>query len=175
MFKVTHVIFNDAFPRMVTANMTDIARVEVIHTFEQVPAGPYLGGMKGGSKTVKELPYLRALDMCVAVSNAVKSYAEDVAHLDNVIMIQNHKAVFLNKDTGKFPYRRYNFKKQTVYMINPAPIKGLSIFQDMARENHRRKLQNDRGANKPVYEFVAVRSWGTKDTYAQALLGSGVT
>lgn len=65
-FEPTHLIFNDALASVMTANMPAIskktARVEVVHTLEQLPVGPYAGDISGGAKTPAELPLFRDLD-----------------------------------------------------------------------------------------------------------------
>jgi len=105
-FKPTHVIFNDAFASVVTANVPAIrektVRVEVIHTLKQLPVGPYAGGISGGAQTPAELPLFRHLDGLVAVSIAVQKYAKEHCGLETE-MIPNHAWSYKDKDTGDWP------------------------------------------------------------------------
>ncbi|KAK5948052.1 hypothetical protein OHC33_010893 [Knufia fluminis] len=178
-FETTHVIFNDAFANVVTAEMPALrekaARIEVIHTLEQLPAGPYAGGISGGAKTQAELPLFKELDGLVAVSKAVQKYAKDHCGLDSE-MIPNHAWSYKDKDTGDWPRYRHNFAKQTVAMVNPAFVKGYEIFLGMARENKQRVVENnwDELLNRPVYNFVAYISWGTDPDMIKDLQAAGV-
>lgn len=153
----------------------DFARVEVIHTLEQLPNGPYAGGVSGGSKTSKELPLWKSLDAVVAVSKCVQEYAKKYNGLE-AVMIPNHAWSYKDRNTGDWPRRRSNFAQQTVVMINPAYIKGYEIFLGMARVNQQRKVENswDPLMNRPIYNFVAYSSWGSKPNMVEELTAAGV-
>lgn len=172
-------MFNDAFALVVTANMKKLkdklARVEVIHTLEQLPIGPFAGGVSGGSKTRAELPLWQELDGIVAVSKAVKKYAEEECDLETE-MIPNHAWSYKDKETGDWPRIRSNFAKQNVVMINPANIKGYCIYLGMAKENHQRKMENkwDPLLCRPVYNFHAYSSWGSQPEMVEDLKAAGV-
>lgn len=178
-FGATHVLFNDAFANVVTANMPKLreagARIEIIHTLEQLPAGPYAGGVSGGAKTPAELAFFKELDGLVAVSKAVQKYAKQHCDLD-AEMIPNHAWSYKDKDTGDWPRYRKNFAKQNVVMINPAWVKGYEIFLGMARENKQRVVENnwDELLDRPVYNFVAYSSWGSKPEMVRDLQAAGV-
>jgi len=173
------VIFNDAFANIVTANLPtlreDAARVEVIHTMEQLPAGPFCGGISGGARTRAELPFFKELDGLVAVSKAVQNYAKNHCDLQ-AEMIPNHAWSYKDKETGDWPRYRKNFAKQNVVMINPALVKGYEIFLGMARENKQRVVENnwDELLNRPVYNLMAYSSWGSKPDMVRDLQAAGV-
>lgn len=150
-------------------------RVEVIHTLEQLPAGPYAGGISGGAMTQAELPLFEELDGLVAVSKAAQKYAKVHCGLD-AEMIPNHAWSFKDRDTGDWPRYRQNFAKQNVVMVNPASVKGYDIFLGMARENKQRVVENnwDELLNRPVYNFIAYSSWGSKPDMVRELQAAGV-
>lgn len=164
---------------VITRNMPTLreraARVEIVHTLEQLPTGPYAGGVSGGAKTSAELPLFQELDGIVAVSRAVQKYAKAHCGL-NTEMIPNHAWSYKDKDTGGWPRYRQNFAKQNVVMINPAYIKGYDIFLGMARMNKQRIVENnwDELLNRPVYNFIAYSSWGSKPDMARELEAAGV-
>lgn len=179
-FDATHILFNDAFASKVSLEMkklkAQVARVEIVHTLEQLPTGPYSGGVSGGCQTADELTLWQRLDGIVAVSTAVQKYAKQECDLVSE-MIPNHAWSYMDKETGGEPRRRYNYAKKKVVMINPAHMKGCSIFAGMARENEQRKVANVLNSviQKPVYNFEAYISWGIKDEIAEALEKVGVT
>lgn len=152
-----------------------VARVEVIHTCEQLPTGPFAGGMTGGSKTAAEMAYFEDLDGIVSVSKAIQHYAQKECGLKSE-MIPNHAWSYMDKDTAELPSVRSNFAKQNVMMINPANIKGFKIYLDMSRQNQQRKVENswDPLLKRPIYNFIAYSSWGSAPEMIEALKGSGV-
>lgn len=179
-FQPTHVIFNDAFANVVTAMLpvslkSRMARVEVVHTLEQLPVGPFAGGISGGGKSREELPLMKKLDGIVTVSKAVQKYAKLHCDLDTE-MIPNHAWSYKDKDTGGWPRYRQNFSKANVVMINPAIVKGFDIFLGMAKENSRRAVEKDWSSllNKPVHNFIAYTSWGSKPQMIEDLKDAGV-
>lgn len=152
-----------------------VARIEVIHTLEQIPVGPYAGGIAGAAGAPEEMPLIRALDGVVAVSKAVQKYAKE--HCDLVTeMIPNHAWSYKDKDTSNWPRHRSNFAKQNVVMINPAYVKGFNIFLGMARENAQRRIENNWDAllDRPVYNFIAYVGWGTNPEIIKQLKEAGV-
>lgn len=155
--------------------MARVARVEVLHTCEQLPTGPFAGGVSGGSKTTAELPYFQALDGIVSVSKAVQKYALQECGLESE-MIPNHAWSYKDKETGDWPRVRSNFAKQNVLMINPANIKGYEIFLGMAKMNQQRKAENnwDVLLERPVYNFIAYSSWGSQPEMVEELTAAGV-
>jgi len=177
-FGPTHIIFNDALTNVVTSKAPafreKVARVGVIHSLEQLPTGPYSGGMSTGTSTAAELPLLAELDGLVAVSNAVKTYTKQHCGLDTE-MIPNHVSLYKDEGTGGWPRYRQNFTKQNVVMINPALVKGYEIFLGMAKANQQRVHENrDKLLNRPVYNYVAYLSWGSTSEMAEELEAAGV-
>ena len=69
-----------------------------------------------------------------------------------------------------------NSIKQNVVMINPALVKGYDIFLGMARLNKQRIVENNWDAllNRPVYNFIAYSSWGSKPGMVKDLEAAGV-
>lgn len=151
-------------------------RVEVIHTAEQVPAGPYSGGIPGSATTKAELALWENVDGVVSVSKAIHSYAEIHCPTVTTTMIPNHAWTYMDKDSHLWPRRRSNFAKQRVAMVNPAYVKGYDIFLEMAKENRARgELQYQFEDNeKPTYTYVAYASWGSSSEMKKELEKSGV-
>lgn len=151
------------------------ARVEVVHSLEQLPVGPYAGGVSGGAKTPAELPLFQDLDGLVAVSMAVQKYAKEHCDLETEV-IPNHAWSYKDKDTGDWPRCRQNFAKQNVVMINPALVKGYEIFLGMARENKQRVAEHnwDQVLNRSVYNFIAYTSWGSNPEMVRDLQAASV-
>lgn len=179
-FKPTHILFNDAFASIVTNTMpvefkAKVSRVEICHTFEQIPAGPYAGGVAGSANCPAEIELINACEGIVTVSKAMHKYAEEKAGLKTE-MIPNHAWCYMDRDTSDWPRYRFNFKKQTVVMINPAGVKGYKIFLAMARENVRREAESDWNTllAQPVYNFVAYMAWGTKPDMVAEMQALGV-
>ncbi|KAK5106310.1 hypothetical protein LTS08_000428 [Lithohypha guttulata] len=179
-FNATHVVFNDAFASVATCNLladiqAGIARVEVVHTLEQLPTGPYAGGISGGAQCPEELRLFKELDGLIAVSKAVQRYAKDHCGL-HAEMIPNHAWSYKDKETSDWPRYRSNFAKQNVVMINPAWVKGYDIFLAMARDNAQRKVENNWDAllDRPVYNFIAYLGWGSSPKMVQDLKAAGV-
>lgn len=152
-----------------------LARVEIVHTLEQLPAGPYSGGVSGGCQTPHELPLWKGLDGIVSVSKAVQKYAEKECGLFSE-MIPNQACSYKDKETGDWPSRRYNFAKKNVVMINPAYMKGSDIYRDMAERNQKRQAANATNVEvqEPVYTFHAYISWGIRPQIEQDLVKNGV-
>lgn len=176
-FGPTHVIFNDALASKVTSVMPWFAnhgmRIEVIHTAEQIPAGPYTGGIPGSATTNAELSLWENIDGIVSVSNAIHAYAE--AHCPDVktTMISNHAWTYMDKDSHLWPRRRTNFAKQRVAMVNPAYVKGYDIFLAMAKENQLRGGSQYQ-SEKPTYNYVAYASWGSNPEIKKELQRASV-
>lgn len=179
--KTTHAIFNDVFTCKFTETMLakkpKLVRVEIVHTAEQIPVGPFSGGMLGSAVTPLELELWKRLDAIVAVSNAIKRYARDECDL-NTTMIPNHVWAFKDRKSSNWPRRRENFGHQTVVMINPCAVKGYSIFLEMAKANQKRMLANQFAptdpVNQPSFNYVAYATWGAKPHMKEALALAGV-
>ncbi|KAK4914228.1 hypothetical protein LTR66_017162 [Elasticomyces elasticus] len=181
-FGATHILFNDVLAAKAISmlpNLDKVARVEIIHTLEQIPAGSCAGGIPGSSTSPLEFQLWLEIEGRVAVSEAVQKYAQEECKLPTV-MLPNHAFSYLNNEPGQFPAVRRNFTKQTVVMVNPAVVKGFDMFLLMAQENHRRakanKANKTRAANEqfPVYKFRCYLSWGTLPEMIRALRAAGV-
>jgi hypothetical protein len=64
-FRSTHIIFNDSLLPKLTSIMglpTHIRRVFIIHTAEQLPVGPFAGGIPGGACFRREHRLLKEVD-----------------------------------------------------------------------------------------------------------------
>lgn len=174
------MLFNDAFASIVLHSMpadfkNEVALVEVCHTLEQIPAGPYSGGVSGSANCPDELKLIKACDGIITVSKMMHKYAKEKCGLDTE-MIPNHAWCYKDRQTSDWPLYRMNFKKQTVVMINPAGVKGYKIFLAMARENQKREMENnwDKMQTQPVYNFVAYGAWGTKPDMVKEMQAAGV-
>lgn len=152
-----------------------VCRVEIVHTLEQLPAGPYAGGVSGSAQCPAEIEIFKQCDAIVSVSKAMQKYAKEQCDLETT-MIPNHAWCYKDRDTSDWPRYRQNFKKQTVVMINPASVKGYKIFLAMAQENAQREAENDwdKLLDRPVYNFVAYTAWGTKPEMKEELKAAGV-
>ena len=152
-----------------------MSRVEIVHTLEQLPFGPFAGGISGGAMSKAELPLFQQLDGLVGVSRSMVKYAKKYGDLD-LEMIPNHAWSYKDKNTGGWPRYRQNFSKQNVVMINPAYVKGYDIFLGMARANKQRAVENewDELLGHQVYNFVAYSSWGSNAAMTKDLKDVGV-
>ncbi|GAB1315527.1 hypothetical protein MFIFM68171_05737 [Madurella fahalii] len=158
MFRPTHVIFNDPITMKITAfhpARDTFKRINIIHTAEQLPFGPFCAGVDGHCLSAKvEDGLLRALDGIWSVSRAMQDYAWTHGRLETKFLV--HPALtYLDRDTGAMPVVRNNIERTEVGMVNPCPHKGLSILLALAK-----KL--------PHISFVTWKSWGTsKEHLAQ--------
>lgn len=155
-------------------------RVEIIHTAEQLPLGPYAGGIPGSAATDAEDALWHGLDGIISVSKTIEKYAAEHCGLMTE-MIPNHPWVYKDKDTLRWPRRRENFSKQRVAMINPAWVKGYDIFLEMAKVNHERYnrsfIEREGGnhdEHSGVYEYVAYATWGSSKQMEKELEDAGV-
>lgn len=179
-FEPTHIIFNDALASKVTSEMPickdKTRRVEVIHSAEQFPLGPFAGGVPGSSKTTAELPLWHTLDGAVSVSLALQAYVKN--HGLETTYIPNHAWSYKDRNTGDWPRVRSNFAKQTVVMVNPTYVKGYNIFLGMAKENRKRASLNrfnfKPDEQLPTYRFIAYLGWGAKPHIVDELRTAGV-
>ena len=157
-FKPTHVIFNDPITMKITAfhALRDtFKRVNIVHTAEQLPFGPYCAGVDGHCLSPRvENEMLRDLDGIWSVSLSVQEYAWTYGRLATTFLV--HPALtYLDK--GAMPVVRNNIDKDEIGMINPCPHKGLDIFVTLAEEY-------------PDYKFVTWKSWGTRTAHLEQLM-----
>ncbi|KAM0234622.1 hypothetical protein ACHAP5_010016 [Fusarium lateritium] len=152
-FSPTHIISNDGLS-MQASFAPDLAylgmrRIVVVHTAEQLPFGPFAGGMPGHSCTAREADLLHRLDGIWSVSEVIRKYALDYGQLQTRFLF-HHPWTYLVGKEHELPRPLSNWDKGFVGMINPCAVKGSSIFLDLARAC-------------PKLDFLAYLSWGTGD------------
>jgi hypothetical protein len=156
-FKPTHVIFNDPITMKVTAfhpERQTFKRVNIIHTAEQLPFGPFCAGVDGHCLSPKiEDAMLRDLDGIWSVSQAVKDYAWTYGRLDTTFLVH---PVSTYLDKGRMPIVRNNIDRDEIGMVNPCPHKGLSILIALAKRF-------------PHQKFVTWKSWGSRTVHLDQL------
>ncbi len=159
-FKPTHVIFNDPITMKITEDHPDrdnFKRVNIIHTAEQLPFGPFVAGVDGHCLSPKvEDALLRGLDGIWSVSKAVKEYAWTHGKLDTTFLV-HPPSTYLDKESGAMPVVRNNIDKDEIGMVNPCPHKGLSILVALAKKF-------------PDMKFVTWKSWGSRTVHIDQLL-----
>ncbi|KAK4119030.1 glycosyltransferase family 4 protein [Parathielavia appendiculata] len=158
-FKPTHVIFNDPITMKFTADHPDrdtFKRINIIHTAEQLPFGPFCAGVDGHCLSPKvENRMLRELDGIWSVSMAVKEYAWRYGQLPTTFLV-HPPSTYLDRTTGGMPVVRNNIDKEEIGMVNPCPHKGLSILVALAKKF-------------PHMKFVTWKSWGSRTVHVQQL------
>jgi len=158
LFRPTHVIFNDSLTMKATSIMPflkDSLRVCIVHMAEQLPFGPFAGALSGSSCSPAEHNLMRQVDGIWSVSNAIKEYTSEYGQLDNTFHYL-HPWTYLDGETRQFPPRRYNWNQEYAAMINPSPMKGGTIFCDLAKRC-------------PQFKFAAWASWGTDEKVRKQL------
>lgn len=157
-FKPTHVIFNDPITMKLTAfhpARHTFKRINIIHTAEQLPFGPFVAGVDGHCLSPRvENEMLRELDGIWSVSMAVKEYAWTYGQLETTFLV-HPPMTYLDKDGG-MPVVRNNIDKDEIGMVNPCPHKGLSILIALAKKF-------------PDMKFVTWRSWGSRTVHLEQL------
>ncbi|KAK4147360.1 glycosyltransferase [Dichotomopilus funicola] len=155
----THIIFNDPLTMKVTAvhpARETFKRINIIHTAEQIPYGPFVAGVDGHCLSpAAENELLRDLDGIWAVSKAVKDYAWTYGKLETTFLV-HPISTYLDSVTGGLPRVRNNVDKTEVGMINPCPHKGLSILLALAQRF-------------PQMDFVVWKSWGSRPEHIAQL------
>jgi hypothetical protein len=126
-----------------------MSRIAVIHTAEQLPFGPFAFGIPGQSSTVREADLLRRMDGIWSVSQIIKDYALEHGQLQSRFMV-HHPWTYLVGNNHEMPNHLSNWNKKYIAMVNPCPVKGSSIFIDLAKAC-------------PQYDFLAFMSWGTNE------------
>lgn len=159
-FQPTHVFFNDPITMKITASHPDchkFKRISIIHTAEQLPFGPFVGGVDGHCLSAKaEDAMLRQLDGIWTVSKSLQEYALTHGKLESKFLV-HPTLTYLDGKTGGMPVVRNNVDKDEVGMINPCPHKGLSILIALAKKF-------------PDMKFVTWKSWGTRSEHKDQLL-----
>ena len=160
-FKPTHVIFNDPVTMKATAALVsvnkDFCRINIIHTAEQIPFGPFVAGVDGHCLSPRvENELLRGLDGVWSVSKAVQDYAMTYGQLKTEFIV--HPALtYLDNETRGMPVIRNNIDKDEIGMVNPCPHKGLAILVALAKQF-------------PNFKFVTWKSWGSRSVHVEQLM-----
>ncbi|KAK5999477.1 hypothetical protein QM012_005478 [Aureobasidium pullulans] len=158
-FSSTHVISNDGLSMQATSASelpnVDICRVVVLHTAEQLPFGPFAGGVPGMTSSPREIDLLHQLDGIWSVSKAIKDYAFKYGDLQTDFFV-HHPWTYLEEKTHQVPKRWQNWDKKYVGMINPCAVKGSGILLDLAKAC-------------PHLDFLVYKSWGSDAKLEQEL------
>ncbi|KAG9562350.1 hypothetical protein KCU71_g7633, partial [Aureobasidium melanogenum] len=155
----THIISNDGLSMKATSTSElpdlDICRVAVIHSAEQLPFGPFAGGLPGMASSPGEFDLLRQLDGIWSVSTAIKDYAMKYGQLQSDFFV-HHPWTYLEEKTHQMPTQLHNWGKKYVGMINPCAVKGSGILLDLAKAcSH--------------LDFLVYKSWGSDEKLEQQL------
>ncbi|KAK4243415.1 glycosyltransferase [Corynascus novoguineensis] len=158
-FGPTHVIFNDPITMKITEfheMRGKFKRINIIHTAEQLPFGPFVAGVDGHclSPAVED-KMLRKLDGIWSVSKAVQDYAWNHGRLMTTFLV-HPPMTYLDQSSGNMPRVRNNIDKEEIGMVNPCPHKGLSILIALAQKF-------------PQMKFVTWKSWGSRTVHIQQL------
>ncbi len=151
-FNPTHIIFNDSLPLKLTSLMSlpsHVRRIFIIHTAEQLPFGPYAGGIPGGASSPKEHTLLKGVDGIWAPSRRIQEYAAVNGELETTFLF-HHPWNYLLGPAHDLPRRQRNWGKEAILMINPCPVKGSDILISIA-------------GRCPDLKFVALCSWGAQN------------
>lgn len=127
-------------------SLRHVCRICIVHTAEQLPFGPYAGGISGSAYSKSEHKLLMGLDGIWSVSQALKNYAREYGQLNTTFHV-HHPWTYLDSKTRGLPLRRRNWDKDLVGIVNPCPVKGSSIFHALAKRC-------------PQFKFAAWSSWG---------------
>jgi hypothetical protein len=160
-FSPTHIICNDGLSMQATSPIEmpslSVCRIDVIHTAEQLPFGPFAGGVPGHVSSPSEFDLLQQLDGIWSVSKAINQYALEYGRLQTSFFV-HHPWTYLEEKTHKMPVHLHNWDKQFIGMVNPCAVKGAQIFIDLAK-------------SCPQYAFLAYKSWGFDDKIDKQMKG----
>jgi hypothetical protein len=152
-FSPSHIISNDGLSMQASSASAlpelDIRRIAVIHTAEQLPFGPFAGGVPGHASSPKEFDLLRQLDGIWSVSQAIQDYAMKYGQLQTDFFV-HHPWTYLEEKSHGVPIQVHNWDQSFVGMINPCPVKGSGILLDLAKAC-------------PHLDFLVYKSWGFND------------
>ena len=130
-------------------------RIGIIHTAEQLPFGPFSGGMPGHVSTPRELDLLQQLDGIWSVSSAIQRYALSHGGLETSCFV-HHPWTYLDEKTHALPARQHNWDKKYIGMINPCKVKGVQILASLAEKCAQ-------------HDFLVYKSWGFDDAVGAQL------
>ncbi|CAG7561871.1 unnamed protein product [Fusarium equiseti] len=157
-FNPTHIISNDGLSMQASFDLDlgdlNMSRIAVIHTAEQLPFGPFAFGIPGQSSTAREVDLLRRMDGVWSVSQTIKDYALEHGQLQSRFLV-HHPWTYL-VGNHEMPGDLSNWDKKYIAMVNPCPVKGASIFIDLAKAC-------------PQYDFLAFMSWGCNEKVANQI------
>lgn len=152
-FSPTHVMFNDGLSMQATSAtempQLNARRIGIVHTAEQLPFGPFSGGMPGHVSSPSELRLLQQLDGIWSVSEAIQRYALEHGELITSFFV-HHPWTYLDEATHALPAHLHNWDKRFVGMINPCKVKGVQILASVAE-------------SCPQHDFLVYKSWGFDD------------
>jgi hypothetical protein len=152
-------MFNDGLSMQATSAtempQLNARRIGIIHTAEQLPFGPFSGGMPGHVSTPRELQLLQQLDGIWSVSEAIRRYALEHGQLATNFFV-HHPWTYLDERTHVLPVRQRNWDKTFIGMINPCKVKGVQILATLAE-------------SCPLHEFLVYKSWGFDDAIGAQL------
>jgi glycosyltransferase involved in cell wall biosynthesis len=150
-FRPTHVLFSDPITLKATTTrpaLDDASIVYMIHCAEQMPFGPFAGGLPGSSRSQAELSLLSKVDRIWSVSKAISNYAKEHGQLDTTPLV-HHIWTYMDESHG-IPPPLNNWEKDVVGMINPSSVKGIDILIGVAKA-------------LPRFRFVVWRSWAAEE------------
>ncbi|USP82241.1 glycosyltransferase family 4 protein [Curvularia clavata] len=153
LFSPTHIISNDGLSMQATCALQmpslNVCRVGVVHTAEQLPFGPFAGGLPSHTSSPSESKSLQMLDGIWSVSSAIKQYALEHGQLQTSFFV-HHPWTYLEERSHSPPAHLLNRDKNFLCMINPCVVKGSPIFIDLVK-------------SCPQYDFLVYKSWGFDD------------
>ncbi|EUC50732.1 glycosyltransferase family 4 protein [Bipolaris oryzae ATCC 44560] len=159
MFMPTHIISNDGLSMQATSALQmpslSVCRVGIVHTAEQLPFGPFAGGLPGHASSPGESKLLQNLDGIWSVSDAIKKYALEHGRLRTSFFV-HHPWTYLEETSHRIPAHLHNWDKKFVCMINPCVVKGSPIFIDIAKAC-------------PQHDFLVYKSWGFDDVIGKRM------
>jgi hypothetical protein len=152
-FSPSHIISNDGLSMQASSASElpglDLCRIAVIHTAEQLPFGPFAGGIPGQTSSLREYGLLRQLDGIWSVSRAIKDYATKYGQLQTDFFV-HHPWTYLEETSHELPVQMHNWDQKFIGMINPCAVKGSSILLDLVKAC-------------PHLNFLVYKSWGFND------------
>jgi hypothetical protein len=158
-FSPTHIICNDGLTMQATSAIAmpniEACRIGIIHMAEQLPFGPFAGGMPGYTNSPSEHRLYQKLDGIWSVSNAIKHYARIYGQLETSFFV-HHPWTYLEEKKHSLPAHYHNWDKRSIGMVNPCPVKGGQILIDIAKAC-------------PQYHFIVYKSWGFNNDISEQL------
>jgi hypothetical protein len=149
-FSPTHIICNDGLSMQATSAVAmpkiKVCRIGIIHTAEQLPFGPFAGGVPGHVSSPSEHKLFEKLDGIWSVSNAIKQYALTHGQLQTTFFVY-HPWTYLEGKKHTLPVHLHNWDKNFIGMINPCAVKGAKMLIDITK-------------SCPQYDFLVYKSWG---------------